>query len=400
VLTDHEPAINLQAGQTEWRAFGEQRPNMAFTAATRTQGAENERVLLEVANLSGATGRGTLKLEGGNLSAPKISPIELAAGASRQFFVNLPIGSPPLRATLADDALEIDNRVLLLPESTKPLRVTTDLSDRNLRRAVGRALEATGQTVEVSERPELIIADKPSSLEGDAWRWEIVGGKDAVAYAGPFVIDRNHVLTQGLSLQTVVWSGMPKPKPTGLGLITAGNVPLLNEAIDLAGRRRLQMNFAFEMSNLQDMPDWPIFAMNLVAWRRGGLPGVAAPNARLGQAVPVALPRDTKQAELVSPDKTVRKLDARAGRITAVADRIGLHTIKTPGVEYSFSCNAVSRDESDLDRCKSGRWGSWADSPTHQDRQSSLSWIFLLVAMGAMTTHAAIVAKNAEGRGT
>ena len=80
VLTDREPAMTLESGQTEWWAFGEQRPNMAFTAATRTRGTENERVLLEVANLSNEAARGTLTLEGGNLSAPKISPVELAGG--------------------------------------------------------------------------------------------------------------------------------------------------------------------------------------------------------------------------------------------------------------------------------------------------------------------------------
>ena len=290
--------------------------------------------------------------------------------------------------------------MLLLPESTKPLRVTIDLGDPKLRRAVVRALEATGQTIEVSERPELVIADRAGPLDADVWRWEIVGGKDAVAYAGPFVIDRNHVLTQGLSLQTVIWSGRPKTQPTGLAIVTAGNVPLLTEAVDMAGRRRLQMNFAFETSSLQEMPDWPILAMNLVAWRRGGLPGVATPNVRLGQSVPVALPRDTKQVELISPNKSVRKLDARAGHIVATADRVGLHTMKTAGAEYAFSCNAVSHDESDLSGCRSGRWGNWADSSTHQDRQSSLSWIFVLVAIAAMTTHAALVAKHAEGRGT
>lgn len=398
VLTDREPSATLESGSTEWWAFGQQRPNMAFTAATRTRGAEGERVLLEVANLSSQPAHGTLTLEGGNLSAPRKSPVALAGGASRQFFLNLPVGSLPLGATLDDDALAIDNRVLLLPESSKPLRVSIDLADTKLRRAVTRALDATGQTLEVSERPELVIADRAGAFDADAWRWEIVGGKDAAAYVGPFVIDRNHAITQGLSLQTVIWSGRPDPKPTGLGIITAGNVPLLNEAVDMAGRRRLQMNFALETSNLQDMPDWPILAMNLVAWRRSGLPGVAAPNIRLGQSASIALPRDAKQVELISPDKTVRRLDARLGRVVATADRVGQYAVKTPDAEYAFSCNAVSHDESDLSGCRSGRWGSWADSPTHQDRQSGLSWIFLLVAMAAMTGHAAVVARHAQGR--
>ena len=145
--------MTLDSGQVEWWAFGAKLPNMAFTAATRTPSGDAERVLLEVANLSDAAGQTTLTLEGGNLASPRQSTVQLAGGAVRQFFMNLPAGSPLLRATLGDDALEIDNTVLLLPESTKPVRVLVNLADVNLRQVVLRAVEAAGQAVEVTERP-------------------------------------------------------------------------------------------------------------------------------------------------------------------------------------------------------------------------------------------------------
>jgi hypothetical protein len=229
---------------------------------------------------------------------------------------------------------------------------------------------------------------------------EILGDKDAVTYAGPFVVDHSHALMQGLSLQNAIWSASPKTLPGGLPIVTAGNVSLLSESEDIAGRRRLQMSFVADLSNLQDMPDWPIFFANLVQWRRGGLPGIAVPNVRLGQTVAVALAREAERVEVVSPAKTVRKLDVRGRRIAVPADRVGLHVIKTPEVAYQFSCNAVSRDESDLAGCQSGRWGNWGDSETYQDRQASLSWIFLLVAMAAMAAHMAVIAKDSGGRGT
>lgn len=402
VLTDHAPAMTLASGQTEWWALGNKLPNVALTAATRTRSGDSERVLLEVANLSDSAGRNKMTVEfttgSGALNAPY--EVNLAAGAAKQFFLSLPSQSPPLRATLNDDALAVDNQAMLLPSGTKPLRVLVDLADGSLRRAVLRAFEATGQTVQVSQRPELVVSDKPGPLENEAWRLEILGGKDAVAYAGPFVVDHNHALAQGLSLQNAIWSASPKTQLSGLWIVSAGNVPLLSQREDNAGRRRLQMNFTPELSNLQDMPDWPILLANLVGWRRAGLPGLSVPNVRLGQTVDVAIAGDAKQVEVVSPAGNTRKLDVHGRRVAVPADRVGLYTIRTSVAEHQFSCNTVSRDESDLSDCRSGRWGNWSESPTHQDRQASLSWILMLVALGAMAAHMAVIVKNSGGRGT
>ena len=324
--------------------------------------------------------------------------MELAPRAARQFFLNLPAAAPALRATLDDDPLASDNQVLLLPESTRPLRILVNVADGKLRRSVLRAIEATAQTLQVAARPELTICDKPGGMEDAAWRWEILRGKDTETYAGPFVIDRNHAVTRGLSLQNAIWSASPKTPLGGLPIVTAGNVPLLTDSEDVAGRHRLQMSFVADLSNLQDMPDWPILFANLVAWRWGQLPGVATPNARLGQTVAVALAQEPKRVEVVSPSQSRQAFDVRGRRVAVPAEHVGLHVIKTPEGDYSFSCNAVSRDESDLAECQSGRWGNWTASETYQDRQVSLSWIFMLAAMAVMATHLAVVAKGSEGR--
>ena len=400
VVSDHPPIVPLDSGQTEWRAFGRNVANLAFTAATRTRSGENERVLLEVANLSDVTAAGTLTLEGGNLADARKSAVQLAGGAVRQFILDLPAGSPPLQAMLDDDVLAIDNRVLLLPESEKPLRVLVRLADPPLRDAVSRALKATGQVIEVAHRPELIICDVPGPDDGDAWLLEIRGGEDAVAYAGPFVVDHNHVLTEGLSLHDAIWSASPKTSIGGMPIVTAGNVPLLTEKEDRDGGRRLQMAFVPTLSNLQDTPDWPILFTNLVRWRRGGLPGIATPNVRLGQIVAVALAEETDRAAVITPSKTRRELNVRRRRLAVPAEQVGLHHIKTPQIEYQFSCNAVSRDESDLGTCETGQWGSWDDAETYQDRRVGLGWIFLLVALAAMTTHAAVISAETKNTNT
>jgi hypothetical protein len=349
----------------------------------------------------------------------------LAAGAARQIFLDLPAGSPLLQATLGDDALEIDNKVVLLPESTSPVRVSVDLADAGLRQAVVRVLEATGMALQVSERPELIVCDgggardegrgargdgqeggdqsslipHPSSLAPplDAWRLEVLGAKDATAYTGPFVVDRTHPLAQGLSLDGAIWSASPQAALGGAAIVTAGNVTLLTDREDGAGRHRLQMSFAPELSNLQDVPDWPILFANLLRWRRGAAAGAQSPNVRLGQNAVFTLPEDAKQVEVLAPSGPAWTLDVHTRRVEVPADRVGLYTVKTPGAAYQFSCNAVSRDESDLSHAETGRWGDWSGSPVHMDRQISIRWVFLLLALACLAAHLGVVRVRGPG---
>jgi hypothetical protein len=394
VLTDHAPVAEPDPGQVQWWAFGGKLPNVAFTAANRTRSGEDDRVLLEVANLSDTATTTTLTLEGAELAAAETRRLKLAPGAATQLFLSLPAGSPPLRATLPDDALDLDNQVLLLPEPAEPLRVLVDVAGEPLRQAVSRALEATGRTVEVADRPELVVADRPRPMTAEAWQLDIFGGDDAVAYAGPFVIDQNHALTRGLSLHSAVWSAGPEHAGDGVPIITAGNVPLLSESEDLAGRRRLRMAFAAGLSNVQDMPDWPILLANLVEWRRAGLPGVPSPNVRLGQTVAAVLPPEAGGAQLTAPSGLSRRLETQGRRIDLPADEVGLHTIRAAEVEYRFAVNALSREESDLAACQSGRWGNWDGSPMHQERRAGLGWFFILLAIVVLAGHLAVIAMS------
>lgn len=394
VLTDRAPEVEPSGGQVQWWALGSPLPNMAFTAAHRTRSADGERVLLEVANLSDAPAATTLTLEGAHLAAADTRTVRLDAGAATQLFLNLPAGAPPLEATLADDALAIDNRVLLLPDGTEPLRVRVDIAGDALREAVSRALAATAGTMEVTVQPELVVTDRPRPMIGGAWQLDILPAADAVAFAGPFVVDQNHALARGLSLHRAVWSAGSDTAAEGFPVITAGNVPLLTESEAPAGGRRLRMAFDARLSNVQDTPDWPILFANLVEWRRAGLPGIRTPNVRLGQMVPVVLPDEPEGVQLTLPSGLRRGIETQGRRIDLPAEEVGLHTIRAGEVEYRFASNALSREASDLTACRSGRWGNWDDSPAHQERRAGLAWLFLLPALAVLAGHLVVVAKS------
>jgi hypothetical protein len=400
VVSDRAPVGPPAGGQVEWWAFGRKLPNVAFTAATRSATAQGERVLLEVANLSDSPVSTTLTVEGGESASPTASTVALKAGAARQFFFNLPTDATTLSARLQDDALEIDNAVVLLPASTRPLRVALPLRDARLRAPIVRALNAAGQAVVVDQRPDLVIDDDPGAMEGEAWRLEILAGKAAAAYTGPFVIDRGHELAQGLSLDSAIWSASPEAKISGLPVITAGNVTLLADREDASGRHLLQMNFAADASNIQDMPDWPILLANLLQWRRTALPGVAEANVRLGQTVPVRLDRAVKEVAVAIPHLPAINIEPRGRRVDVPADHVGLHAVELPDAAYQFSVNAVSRDESDLAACCAGRWGEWNESQVHCDRTVSIGWILLLAAIVVLAAHQAVIAARRKGVGT
>ncbi|MEN6458268.1 MAG: BatA domain-containing protein [Thermoguttaceae bacterium] len=397
VLTDRVPSPKPDAGKIQWWAFGVNRPNAALTAASRTASGGDERVLLEISWLADAAGQATLTLEGGDLAKPQTDQLMLRAGASRQITLSLPAGCPPLKARLSADALAIDNEVVLLPAAARPLRVLVNLGDANLRRAVSRALEATGQTRQVADRPDLIVTDQAGQSDDATWRWEIVGRGDAPAYTGPFIIDRGHPLTQGLSLQDAIWSAASSAKLSGSWIVSAGNIPLITERIDAGGRRRLQVNLVGDRSTLLEMPDWPILVTNVVHWRQSGLPGPAIVNARLGQTVSVAIAKEAKRADVVWPDASVHACNVHGRRVDIPAERVGLYSVRTPEATHRFACNAVSRDESNLADCRSGRWGDWNRSPDYQDRQVPLGWICLLVVVVALGGHMALITRSRDG---
>lgn len=169
------------------------------------------------------------------------------------------------------------------------------------------------------------------------------------------------------------------------------------------------MSFAPAASNLQDMPDWPILFANIVKWRRAGLPGVLAPNVRLGETVVVALAGNStageiKEIEVVSPDKTSRKVPVRGRRAAVEADRAGVYEVDASnplaGGKWQFAANVLFRETSNLTACQTGRWGNWNRTATYQDQELALGWIFLLAAAALLTGHAALVAQSSGGRGT
>jgi hypothetical protein len=402
VLTDHAPKEIPGAGRVQWWAFGKARPNLAFVTATRTSRDGSERVLLEIANLSADPQQPALVVETlaegqppAELKADKPPPV-LSPGETYRVILKLPEDAPALRARLGTDALEYDNQVTLLPARFRPVRSRVRIADEKLRPLVDKALRASREALLVADRPDVVFTDDDGD-DGDAWAVHLISGKDGAAYTGPFVLDRNHPLTEGLSLQGIVWGAGKSEEPPGGAVVMAGNVPLLTDRASPDGRHDLYLRLRPDLSTLQLSPAWPVLVWNLLAWRQSQAPGLDRPNVRVGEQAVLRLARAREAVEVVAPDGTARRVAAPERRLVLRAEDAGIWQVRDPDthdVLASCAANPLSRDESDLSQCSSGKWGDWRDETALRLEYQSIAWILLLLLLGVLTIHLVLVSRG------
>ncbi|MBL7132800.1 MAG: VWA domain-containing protein [Phycisphaerae bacterium] len=406
VLTDHPPERDIEAGPLEWWAFGRQRPNAAIVNAARTGGPGGGRCLLEVANLAANARPVSILVRGlDDAGGAKRLDLSLAGGEVRRLMLKVTGGPRPLRVTLGDDALPIDNEVILLPGADKSIRVRLAVADKTIRQAVERALEATGQALLTDQRPQLVITDSisggtaglPSRGAQEPWPVRIIAERDAASFTGPFVVDYSHPLTDGLGLEGVAWGAGKSGRMPGAAVITAGNVPLVTDTERLSGVHEVRIQLRADLSTLIQSPNWPILIWNLLRYRGSTNPGLQRHNVRLGTDVVLRTREGAKDLRVLEPGRNVRGLSLRGRTVAIRARRAGLHEVYTSKGKYTFAANAMYRDESDLRACRRGKWGSWLDERTLRVEYKSIAWVFLLIALAALLGHMALLARSGAG---
>src|SRR5262249_61746907 len=173
VVTDHAPQQDLSDSRLQWWSFGSSQTNFAFVNAARTLRDDEDRALLEIANLSSAPGSTTLSVESGEPNNPRSqspSPqsITLGAGETRRVLLTLKPGAPALRAHLSDDALSVDNEVTLIAEPSRNVRVDLRVRDAAMRALVEKAVASSPNASLSANKPELVITDDGAAKIEDA----------------------------------------------------------------------------------------------------------------------------------------------------------------------------------------------------------------------------------------
>ncbi len=396
VLTDHAPDPPPEKGRVRWWAFGSVAPNWAFVNAARTRGPQGDRILLEVANLAGEPRSTTLRVEAGEPARElRRSELRLNAGETQRLVMEVPEGTAAVRAFIGDDEQNFDNAVALLASGRKSVTYDVRLSARELRPAVERALKATGIAAPAAARPQLVFIDETAEAPTDEESWvvRVLREPEAEAYTGPFVLDRAHPLTDGLSLAGVVWGGGKGALP-GAPVVMAGNVPLLTDAESASGRHELRLRLRPDLSTLTQSPAWPALVWNLVHWRAAFQPGLDRANVRLGEEVTWTLTTAPAAVEVTRPGGETSTVPVHARRTTIRAHLPGVYSLRAGDERAEFAANVLNRDESDLTRCVTGRWGDDLDeSALRTDYRDITPWLVLL-AVAVATLHVWVLARK------
>ena len=396
VITDHPPSESQETSKLEWRAFGRRRNNIAFVNATRTARDGKDRCLFEIANLSERSARTELLLEAASgpdrdrFAEFRRYQLDLAANGSQRIIVTLDERAGPVRATIQADSLTIDDRVILLPSLEPSVRVENSVGNESLREIVESAVRSCAAAEVGQPDPQLIFTDDPNRAStAKAWVIRITSDPDAASYIGPFVVDRNHPLAEGLSLEGVIW-GAGKSTPAGLPIITAGDIPLVSELRRPDQARELKISFRPDLSTLQRTPAWPVLIWNLLSWRASELPGISQSNVRMGSDVNVRV-QEATEVDVTTPAGEVRHIPAVDNRATFVSDAPGVYKINAGEERYSFSSNALRKEESDLKECSSGSWGSLDDPSAAERDLRNIAWVFLLMLVLVLLVHLSLV---------
>jgi hypothetical protein len=398
VLSDHAPPPTSppEPGKVRWWAFGTPRPNWAFVNASRSAGPRGDRILLEIANLANEPRSTTLRIEAGSpLHELQRSGLQLDSRETRRLVLELPEGpaAPSIvKASIDDDDLPFDNSVMLVSASSRLVRYENRLAEGKLRSVVERAVRATGGASPTDIRPHLLFLDgeAPPPDGDDAWVVRLVVEPQAEAFTGPFVLDRSHPLTEGLSLAGVVWGG-GKSTMSGAPVIMAGNVALITD-FELAGKHEIRLRLRQDLSTLTESPAWPALIWNLVRWRSTQLPGFDRTNIRLGEESTWNLSSPEERAELRGPAGDLSTIQAHGRRIAIRPDRPGIYSLRAGEQTAELAVNPLNRDESDLTQCLSGRWGDERDETTLQLEYRDLMWLPVLIALAIATLHLWFVA--------
>ena len=343
VLTDESPARSLESDRIQWWSFGIPQSNVAFVNATRNASESGERCLFEITNLSGVARKTNLVVElhdapDAHSAAPlHRSTADILPMETHRVFLNLPPKTPSLRARIGEDSLSIDNTVVLIPQVRKPVRVEIRVQDQRLRSLIEEALEATERSVPTAARPDLIFLDQVALADdaGEAWLMRLVVEPEASAYLGPFVVNRAHPLTEGLSFNGVVWGAGMAEEFIGVPVITAGNVPLLTDTERYTGTHELRLRLRPDLSTLQTSPNWPALIWNLLEWRASKSPGLQRSNLRLGEATVLNTESGVESVTVVSPNGEIldqlaleRKVNLMGSRSRDLRGGIGKRDIR------------------------------------------------------------------------
>ncbi len=317
--------LQKELQEVRWRSVGEPADNAAVVRAVRSFKTGRDVVMIEVSRLGLGVSSATdsartaeLRIEAQHDSADGTPPtwtvltrqrIGLKPGQTQRVWFKDDTHAATgrllrIHIEMPDDALAADNTAWLAAEDAAPVRVAILLADKNLNAAVTDAINATGRATVVNraDDAELVFTSETSASPAAPMKpiaqpgqWAVrfmqpANDQNTPSFLGPCLMNSEHPVTAGVSLDGVVWSASSTPEThdqTMAGadaiIASAGDVPLVGWWGGDAAELRINIDPA--RSTLMRGAAWPVLIHNVVQARASARPGVSAVNVPPGVAI-------------------------------------------------------------------------------------------------------------------
>ncbi|MCA8983853.1 MAG: BatA and WFA domain-containing protein [Planctomycetaceae bacterium] len=396
-LTDQLPPEQTpMPRQMEVRAVGQQQNNVAITAARWLFDVESGEgnLFARIANLGNEPAEVQLQAVAKGQAVIKETHT-LSAGAEKSFEWILPggLGQLVLQAIAPGDPLAIDHELTLIEPKVRLVTVAVTLPSTHPAFEPVRRILGVMPLVQLGDpgSADLIIApasDVPVGPRGLWWlgvgpvRLDEADRNAAKTVIGPYLIEKQHPLMNGIVLGGVVWGGVQTPPSGVTPIVSTGTSLLLGQWSNLPLPAYL-LNIDLTASNLSESPDWPIFWTNLVEECRASRPGFRRWNFHLEESIPFTL--DPARLSEPAPLELVHKGVAKPLiRMEAVQipprDSIGVYEVRDGENSVGrFAVNFLDREESNLQDLSSGvRHALMPNTVSGIHWDNPFSWLLVL----------------------
>ncbi len=360
VLTDRAPADPDQLPPTlRWLASGKPLANRAITLAERTaQEDGSENLLIEVHSFGADTEPVQLTISTLPSGTPiHDAPLVLNEKGRGLLRLELPASTPELQVEIEDDALMLDNRVLLLPDLPRRVAARVELRDPALQQVALRALTATGRLATGEQPAELLLTDRlPAQPLAGAAHWSLIFVQSAEPQLrrGPWLSEATHPLLEGISFAGLTWPVGTNSLP-GRALLLSDDRPLLSLVEPVRGAPLLYLVCRASQDALFRSPAWPALIWNVVQAAAERQPGPARRNLTAGKTARFTVDTGAAQAVFITPDGRV-ELPASTGRIEWAPPQIGRYRMLLESREEPFAVNFIAPQESALQPSQTDAW--------------------------------------------
>lgn len=268
VISD-SPVENAPA----WVALGSPQANVGFVQASR----QKDTAVVVIGNFGPPT---SIRLQQNDLPPQNL---DLAEGQLQTLSLKM---APEASLSLSIDhggALDIDDHLDIPPLPERKIRITSSLTQETVALGLGRQPGSLERLAAL--HPDTVVGLPADLSVGIGAPWALIPhkGQGESHPVGPLMVEQSE-LNQGVLLEGAIWSAWTDLKLPGLPLIQAGNLTVLSEE-QHQNTRSFHLNLDPQRSNLQRLPDWPIFLSNLLEARQQSLPGPQSTLLRVGAAL-------------------------------------------------------------------------------------------------------------------